>query len=95
MTKSKPRDEDKLLEEKLTHKMQQEKDRFIKKHKISKTQSDDIAGEMRGVAPGQDTVVSIKRKRSDSGDGDDLKALEQKIKAKQGMKTSNKRQKTK
>ena len=76
-------------------KMQADKEKFIAKHKIKKSQSEAI--ESVKLAEGA-TVVSIPRRRSDNdeGNGDELAALEQKVRSKKGDKPfSNKRQKTK
>ena len=75
--------------------MQADKEKFIAKHKIKKSQSEAI--ESVKLTAGS-TVVSIPRKRSENDDeeGEDLAALEQKVRSKKGEKPfSNKRQRTK
>ena len=75
--------------------MQADKEKFIAKHKIKKSQSEAI--ESVKLTAGS-TVVSIPRKRSENEDeeGEDLAALEQKVRSKKGEKPfSNKRQRTK
>ena len=79
--------------------MQDDKDKFIAKHKIKKGQSDALESAAAERSIGEKhTVVSIPRKRSDNGDDSDgeLAALEKKVRSHKGDKAfSNKRQKTK
>ena len=76
----------------LTAEMQEEKDKFISKHKIKKS-----AAEALGKLSGNLNVVSIPRKRSeDDADEGALATLEQKTRSKKTDKKgfSNKRQRT-
>lgn len=61
----------------LTAKMQADKDRFIKQHKIKKGQSEALEAAAASSKKGLDAIVSIPRKRSEgSGEDGELAALE-------------------
>ena len=82
---------------KMASQMQSDKEKFIAKHKIKKSQADAIEGVKLGE--GQ-TRVSIPRKRSgeeDDEEGNALSTLERKVRSKKGdgKGFSNKRQRTK
>ena len=74
--------------------MQADKDSFIAKHKIKKSQSEAI----EKAKMGKDGIVQIPRKRpgeTDDADDDELTTLEKKVRSKKGDKQySNKRQRT-